>query len=47
VSKLEETSDRIRPLDEEAMRQAQARQDNLTKPRGSLGLLEELSVPRG
>jgi nicotinate-nucleotide--dimethylbenzimidazole phosphoribosyltransferase len=26
------------------MRQAQARQDNLTKPRGSLGLLEELSV---
>jgi len=26
------------------MRQAQARQDNLTKPQGSLGLLEELSV---
>jgi nicotinate-nucleotide--dimethylbenzimidazole phosphoribosyltransferase len=44
VSKLEKTINRIRPLDGEAMRQAQARQDNLTKPQGSLGLLEELSV---
>jgi len=44
VSKLEKTINGIRPLDEEAMRQAQARQDNLTKPQGSLGLLEELSV---
>jgi nicotinate-nucleotide--dimethylbenzimidazole phosphoribosyltransferase len=35
---------RIEPLDQEAMRQAQARQDNLTKPQGSLGLLEQLSV---
>jgi nicotinate-nucleotide--dimethylbenzimidazole phosphoribosyltransferase len=35
---------RIRPLDETAMRAAQARQDILTKPRGSLGRLEELSI---
>jgi len=34
----------IRPLDKEAMAQAQARQDRLTKPQGSLGRLEELSV---
>ena len=34
----------IRPLDEEAMAQARARQDQLTKPQGSLGRLEELSV---
>jgi nicotinate-nucleotide--dimethylbenzimidazole phosphoribosyltransferase len=35
---------RIEPLDETAMRAAQARQDMLTKPRGSLGRLEALSV---
>jgi nicotinate-nucleotide--dimethylbenzimidazole phosphoribosyltransferase len=34
----------IPPLDESAMRAARARQDTLTKPRGSLGKLEELSV---
>ena len=34
----------IRPLDEEAIAQAQARQDQLTKPQGSLGRLEELSI---
>jgi len=34
----------IRPLDEGAMAEAQARQDILTKPQGSLGRLEELSV---
>ncbi|NIO67658.1 MAG: nicotinate-nucleotide--dimethylbenzimidazole phosphoribosyltransferase [Anaerolineae bacterium] len=44
MDKLQHTVNRIRPLDQEAMRQAQARQDNLTKPQGSLGLLEELSV---
>jgi nicotinate-nucleotide--dimethylbenzimidazole phosphoribosyltransferase len=44
MDKLQNTVNRIRPLDQEAMRQAQARQDNLTKPQGSLGLLEELSV---
>ncbi len=34
----------IRPLDSSAMASAQSRQDNLTKPAGSLGRLEELSV---
>ncbi|MFC1988128.1 nicotinate-nucleotide--dimethylbenzimidazole phosphoribosyltransferase, partial [Chloroflexota bacterium] len=34
----------IKPLDERAMAEARARQDRLTKPRGSLGQLEELSV---
>jgi nicotinate-nucleotide--dimethylbenzimidazole phosphoribosyltransferase len=44
MDKLQSIINRIRPLDQEAMHQAQARQDNLTKPQGSLGLLEELSV---
>lgn len=34
----------IKPLDEAAMRSARARQDMLTKPQGSLGRLEELSI---
>jgi nicotinate-nucleotide--dimethylbenzimidazole phosphoribosyltransferase len=34
----------IRPLDKKAMAQARARQDRLTKPLGSLGRLEELSI---
>src|SRR5437870_37227 len=34
----------IQPLDEGAMRQASARQARLTKPAGSLGVLEHLSV---
>jgi len=34
----------IRPLDEKAMGEARRRQDCLTKPRGSLGRLEELSI---
>ena len=34
----------IRPLNEGAMRAARDRQDSLTKPRGSLGRLESLSV---
>ena len=41
---LEKILQQIQPLDESAMRTAQARQDTLTKPRGSLGRLEELSV---
>ena len=44
MSKLEDTIARIGPLDEEAMASARARQDSLTKPLGSLGRLEELSV---
>ena len=34
----------IEPLDGEVMKAARARQDELTKPRGSLGRLEELSI---
>ncbi len=34
----------IKPLGKEAMAQAQGRQDMLTKPQGSLGRLEQLSV---
>ena len=34
----------IKPLDEKAMEAARSRQDELTKPRGSLGRLEELSI---
>jgi len=34
----------IPPLDQEAMQTARERQDNLTKPRGSLGILEEISI---
>ena len=44
MSLLQTTLDRIRPLDEEAMAQARARQDTLTKPQGSLGRLEDLST---
>ena len=43
-SQLTATIERIRPLDDAAMRAAQARQDQLTKPQGSLGRLESLSV---
>jgi nicotinate-nucleotide--dimethylbenzimidazole phosphoribosyltransferase len=42
--KLEEYINDIQPLDEAAMQAARARQDTLTKPRGSLGKLEELSI---
>src|SRR5215212_255813 len=41
---LEEIIKEIKPLDEAAMQAARSRQDMLTKPRGSLGRLEELSV---
>jgi nicotinate-nucleotide--dimethylbenzimidazole phosphoribosyltransferase len=41
---LEDTLSRIGALDQAAMRQARERQDRLTKPQGSLGRLEELSV---
>ena len=41
LSRIIET---IKPLHEKAMTKARARQDQLTKPRGSLGKLEELSV---
>ena len=41
---IDQTISRICPLDQEAMAAARARQDTLTKPLGSLGRLEELSV---
>jgi nicotinate-nucleotide--dimethylbenzimidazole phosphoribosyltransferase len=44
VTEIGELIAGIRPLDEAAMRAAQARQDVLTKPRGSLGRLETLSI---
>jgi nicotinate-nucleotide--dimethylbenzimidazole phosphoribosyltransferase len=45
MSKLiSRTVQNIKPLDKECMSQARTRQDNLTKPAGSLGRLEDLSV---
>ncbi|MCX8062496.1 MAG: nicotinate-nucleotide--dimethylbenzimidazole phosphoribosyltransferase [Anaerolineales bacterium] len=41
---LNELIQTIQPLDEKAMAQAQARQNRLTKPPGSLGRLEALSI---
>ena len=41
---LKEIITKIPPLDEAAMQSARHRQDRLTKPRGSLGRLEELSI---
>lgn len=41
---LDEVIGQIKPLDESAMQVARARQDILTKPKGSLGRLEELSI---
>jgi nicotinate-nucleotide--dimethylbenzimidazole phosphoribosyltransferase len=38
------TIERIKPLDKGAMAEAHSRQDLLTKPQGSLGRLEELSI---
>ena len=43
-SRFEAAAAAVRPLDETAMVEAWARQDRLTKPRGALGRLEELSV---
>ena len=44
MNKLEPTIKMIKPLDEPAMAAARARQGALTKPAGSLGRLEALSV---
>jgi nicotinate-nucleotide--dimethylbenzimidazole phosphoribosyltransferase len=41
---LQDTIVRIRPLDAAAMEKAAVRQGQLTKPRGSLGVLENLSI---
>ncbi len=44
MKKLNQTLTEIKPLDQKAMAEAQKRQDDLTKPQGSLGQLESLSV---
>lgn len=44
MSKLDDTIAAVQPLDEAAMAAARARQDVLTKPQGSLGRLEEISI---
>lgn len=41
---LDNLISQIQPLDSEAMEAARARQEDLTKPRGSLGKLEEISI---
>lgn len=41
---LDKTIASIVPSDKEAMAKARAREDDLTKPRGSLGLLEDVAV---
>ncbi len=43
MGKIEEAIKKIKPLNEELMVEAQKRLDNLTKPKGSLGRLEELA----
>jgi nicotinate-nucleotide--dimethylbenzimidazole phosphoribosyltransferase len=44
MDKIEQVIAGIQPLDEKAMEEARKRQDSLTKPRGSLGQLESLSI---
>ncbi len=44
MGKIKETIEGIRALDETAMEAARARQDALTKPQRSLGVLEDISV---
>ena len=44
MSRLDETIKKINGLDPKSMRLARERQNQLTKPQGSLGVLEELSI---
>ena len=44
MKKINDAIASIKPLDEKAMAEARMRQDNLTKPQGSLGQLETLSI---
>ena len=44
MTKLDQTIAKIRPLCTSSMEEARRRQNSLTKPKGSLGRLEELSV---
>ncbi|GAA3825478.1 hypothetical protein GCM10022226_52750 [Sphaerisporangium flaviroseum] len=41
---IEQTLAAIRPADQQAMAEARAHQDRLTKPRGALGVLEDVAV---
>ena len=43
MKRLSKTIDKIEPVDKEIMEEAQKRLDQLTKPQGSLGRLEELA----
>lgn len=43
-SEIEEISEGIKGTDQQARERAQKRMDNLTKPKGSLGQLEELAI---
>jgi nicotinate-nucleotide--dimethylbenzimidazole phosphoribosyltransferase len=44
MDKINHVIARIKPLDEKAMAEARKRQDSLTKPQGSLGQLESVSI---
>jgi nicotinate-nucleotide--dimethylbenzimidazole phosphoribosyltransferase len=44
MNKINQAITSIKPLDERAMAEARMRQDNLTKPQGSMGQLESLSI---
>ncbi len=44
MEKINKTIENIKPLDQDAMKKAKDRQDFLTKPQGSLGVLEEISI---
>jgi nicotinate-nucleotide--dimethylbenzimidazole phosphoribosyltransferase len=44
MNKINQAINSIKPLDERAMAEARMRQDNLTKPQGSLGQLEFVSI---
>ena len=43
MNKLKKTIERIQPIDSSLIEKTQKRLDNLTKPQGSLGMLEELA----
>ena len=43
MRKITETIEKIKPIDARILKEAQCRLDNLTKPKGSLGRLEELA----
>ncbi len=44
IEEIKDLISRIEPLDEDAMGLARKRQDQLTKPRSSLGVLEDISI---